>query len=52
MVERCLESMGPLPVKDKTRQELIDHAMEHGDIGGTPTLTRIQLRRQQRCYPL
>jgi uncharacterized protein YdbL (DUF1318 family) len=25
--------MGPLPVKDKTMKELIDHAMEHGDIG-------------------
>jgi len=32
LVERCLELMGPLPVKDKTREELIDHAMEHGDI--------------------
>ena len=25
--------MGPLPVNDKTKQELIDHAMEHGDVG-------------------
>jgi hypothetical protein len=33
LVERCLELMGPLPVKDKTREELIDHAMEYGDIG-------------------
>jgi len=33
LVERCLEFMGPLPVKDKTRQELIDHAMEHGEVG-------------------
>ena len=32
LVERCLELMGPLPVKDKTREELIDHAMEYGDI--------------------
>jgi hypothetical protein len=32
LVERCLELMGPLPVKNKTREELIDHAMEHGDI--------------------
>ena len=32
LVERCLELMGPLPVKDKTKEELVDHAMEYGDI--------------------
>ena len=33
LVERCLELMGPLPVKDKTKEELIDYATEHGDVG-------------------
>ena len=32
LVEKCLEQMGPLPVKDKTRDELISHANEQGDI--------------------
>jgi len=32
LVERCLELMGPLPVKDKTKEELVDHATEYGDI--------------------
>ena len=32
LVERCLELMGPLPVKDKTKEEFVDHATEYGDI--------------------
>jgi len=32
LVSECLEQMGPLPVKDKTRKELVDHATEQGDI--------------------
>ena len=32
LVEKCLEQMGPLPVKGKTREELVSHANEQGDI--------------------
>jgi len=32
LVEACLEEMGPLPVKDATLEELVDHAREQGDI--------------------
>ena len=32
LVEKCLEQMGPLPVKEKTREELVSHANEQGNI--------------------
>ena len=31
-VQRCLDEMGPLPVKDETREELVSHAREQGDL--------------------
>ena len=32
LVESCLDEMGPLPVKDETREELVSHAREQGDL--------------------
>ena len=32
LVDRCLEEMGPLAVKDSTRQELVDHTIAGGPV--------------------